>query len=320
MPFISPVESLVQTNYERSPGGFPAFYLAESNAGVRGLIAKADPKNLRRVQKTPLRTKVAWDEARDIIHCIYWPRQTFSVGNHLPGPIPANESRRIQEYFSEIDVFAVGDEEKLDAAIANHVNSVRVGLWDATSTALAWLPCHRVVHDVEWFEAGWMVCLAREHLFFRDVSAEMRASGGADFPFHRETAERLLRPNSRETVTMLAVTSQGAWRIHSERGWADGLLEHLHPALREVPVVQLLNIVLLRGLNLAPTDGSQERHVHVVNSTAEAVAKVRDGAQVAYLLNPIGSEALAELVKQGQMLPEKSVALNVSPYGMPDAD
>ena len=218
----------------------------------------------------------------------------------------------VRAYFAEAIATVIGDEQRLDAAIQSGVSSVPVVLWNGKSPQMPWLPCHRVVSDVEWFQSGWMVCLAREHLFFRDVTAEMLGAGKNGLPFEPARAERLLVAAKNEAVVMLAITKDGAWRVHSEPGWADGLLQDQHPSVREIPAVQLNHIVLPKGLSLSPTDGSQHSHVSVFHSSEKAVSALHDGAQVAYLLNPIRIEQLRELVKQGQMLPADSVALDTA--------
>jgi hypothetical protein len=312
---LSPILPLTQGENERRANRLPAFYLAETIAGIRGIIGAADPKALTRAQVASsgaTQNSKSWDE---LLHCVYWsesplpkPIAEFSTGLGIT-PIPSTLQKELNDYLSHATTCVVGNESKLDEAIAAGVTSVPVVLWDAESPKLPWLPCHRVIRGVRNFQSGWMVCLAREHLFFRDVTSQLT---NHQFLFDAKVAAEILTPRNNEVVTMLAFTSDGAWRIHSQPGWADGLLQHSHPLLREIAAVQLHHIVLPRGLDLAPDDSSQDARVEVVHDAQKAIAAFRDGAQVAYLLNPIRSAQLKELIKQGLMLPANSVALAVA--------
>jgi hypothetical protein len=254
-----------------------------------------------------------WDQ---LLHGVCWSESPLPISiaefSNGPGiwPIPSEFQTELNDYLSHATTCIVGGEAKLDIAIASGCQSVPIVLWDGTCPKLPWLPCHRVIRDVDDFQPGWMVCLAREHLFFRDVTSQLHIAEGS--LSDTKTASELLTPRNNEAVTMLALTAAGAWRIHSEPGWADGLLQDLHPQLREIAAVQLHHIVLPRGLDLPATDGSQDVRIKVVHDAHAAVASLRDGAQVAYLLNPICSAQLKELIKQGQMLPANSVALDVA--------
>jgi hypothetical protein len=315
---LSPILPLIQGKYERRTDRLPAFYLAETIHGVRGIIGATGPKALTRVQSPSngaIHNSKSWDE---LLQGVYWsesPLPTniaeFSKG---PGvsPIPSTLQTELNNYLSHATTCLVGDESKLEEAIAAGVPSVPVVFWDAQCPKLPWVPCHRVIRRVKGFQSGWMVCLAREHLFFRDITSQLSITADNDNSFDVKSAAEQLAPRDNEAVTILAFTRDGAWRIHSEPGWADGLLQHLHPLLRELAVVQLHHIVLPRGLDLPPDDGSQDSRVEVVHSVQKAVASIRDGAHAAYLLNPIRSSQLKELVKQKQMLPANSAALDVA--------
>jgi hypothetical protein len=311
---LSPILPLIQGENERRANRLPAFYLAETIEGIQGIIGAADPKALTRVQVGggALPNPKSWDE---LLHGAYWSESPLPkpIAEFLDGPgvtpIPSTLQKELNDYLSEATTCVVGNESKLDEAIAAGVPSMPVVLWNAESPKLPWLPCHRVIRGAKNFQSGWMVCLAREHLFFRDITSQLT---NQEVLFDVKVAAELLTPRIDESVTMLAFTNDGAWRIHSQPGWADGLLQHSHPLLREIAAVQLHHIVLPRGLDIAPDDGSQDARVEIIHGAQEAVAAIRDGAQVAYLLSPIRSEQLKELIKQRLMLPANSVALDVS--------
>ena len=312
---LSPILPFQDEKDERPTNRLPAYYLVETIRGARGVLCRIDPRQLRRVQ---LPSPRATARPSGIFHAVYWHEESLpNLLQEEPArptviEIPESGQKVLQDYLADAIATVIGDEQRLNAEIAGGASSVPVVLWDGSNRTLPWLPCHRAVRDVEWFQTGWMVCLAREHLFFRDVSAEMLNSSVSGLPFDPATAQRMLVTAENEGVVMLAITRDGSWRIHSEPGWANGILEDHHPLLREIPVVQLEHIVLPKGLSLSALDGSRSKHVSVFHSSEEAEDALRDGAQVAYLLNPIHTAQLQELVKQGQMLPADSVALDLA--------
>jgi hypothetical protein len=333
MSVISSILNSIFANNERRTHKVPAFYFMETSAGHQTLVGTFRPRDLRRVQSTSTKEETPrWDQQRELFNAVYWsskplPRladkvDAFSAGRNGTQiiPIEHQDETLLREYFADIECCLIGNEEFLDAAIESGEKTVHVALWNATDTKLSWHPCHRVVLGVESFQPGWMVCFAREHLFFRDVTTMMREASGSPLPYDSATAEQLLKAQENETVVMLAITAQGAWRIHSGKGWANGVLEHLHPALREVPVVQLHHIILPKLWSLDPVDVSHHHRVEVVTNADETVAALGKGAQVAYLLSPIGSELLRDLIKQGQMLPAQSVALDIAAEVLTDAE
>jgi hypothetical protein len=316
---LLPILPLPWGKFERKTKPLPAFYLAETSDGSRGVLGAIEPKTLLRIQRSVSSAAVprSYDEF-SVFHGVYWGDDPLpdSLANVLSGmpslrPIPKSAEEEVTKYLSKVTVCVVGDEAKLDAAIAAGANTVRIALWDAKDPKLPWLSCHRVLRNVDDFRAGWMVCLAREHMFFRDVTSEIHGTSCGN---HHDTAAvvRLLRSKGNESITIIAISNEGAWRVHTQPGWADGLLADLHPSVREIAAVQLDHILLARGLDLSPHDVSRDHHLKVVHRAEDAIAQLRDGAQVVYLLQPIRSAQLQELIKHGQMLPANSVALDVA--------
>jgi hypothetical protein len=146
-------------------------------------------------------------------------------------------------------------------------------------------PVHRVVRDLPGFQAGEMVRVVRENFFFEDVTRSMPRLGGCGPHFDPGTAKALLRPVHPGELTMLAITAHSSFRLHSEAGWADTVLAHVSPKLRECASVQLHEIILDRRLGIpyrTRPDGLQETSDHVVhesNMTA-AVRAVANGGEL----------------------------------------
>ena len=322
MPMLSPILLPNEKKNERQTKGLRGFYLVETSSGLKGIVGAIDPKALKRVQEPGPESAPRLKKPGKLFHAVYWndletPRLDLEGtevrrGGSRISRVAERSASALMEYFSEQGTFLVGAERFLDEAIAAEENSVPVALWNAGDPNLPWLPCHRVLRDVDWYQSGWMVCLGREHMFFQDVTSRLLRTTELEFSLQKGIAETLLETRDDESMSLLAVSKDGAWRIHSKSGWADGILEHLHPSLREIAVVQLLLILLPKGLSLSPNDGSQKDRVTVVHDSEEAITALNEGAQVAYLLSPIRPEKLRELVQHGQMLPAESVALNVA--------
>ncbi|HWR36911.1 MAG TPA: DUF1015 family protein [Clostridia bacterium] len=213
-------------------------------------------------------------------------------------------------------------------------------------------PVHRVVSGLEHFETGEFVRITRANFFFREVSRHMRhlpptsphpvlAANGPHFD--SDVAARLLAAeeatstvtavtaedagarvvpgvarNSRVEpgdVVMLAVTRDCTYRLHSKPGWADTILAHIPPVERQLDVVQLHKIILEKVLKISESESDvrEQRHVTFHAEPTEAVEQVRLGANVAFILNPLGLERLREVALSGAVLPPCSIDVQPLP-------
>ncbi len=182
-------------------------------------------------------------------------------------------------------------------------------------------PVHRVVRNLPGFQAGEMVRVVRENFFFEDVTRAMPRLDGCGPRFDLETAKELLRPVHPGEVTMLAITAHSSFRLHSEAGWADTVLAHVSPKLRECASVQLHEIILDRHLGVpyrTRHDGRQEASDHVIyeNDMAAAVRAVADGANAAFVMGVPDSAALLDIASRGELLPARSAQLDLNLQGL----
>jgi len=182
-------------------------------------------------------------------------------------------------------------------------------------------PVHRVVRNLPGFQAGEMVRVVRENFFFEDVTRAMPRLDGCGPHFDRETAKELLRPVHPGEVTMLAITAHSSFRLHSEAGWADTVLAHLSPKLRECASVQLHAIILDRRLGVpyrTRRDGLQEASAHVVyeSDMTAAVRAVADGANAAFVMGAPNSAVVLDIASRGELLPARSAELDLSLQGL----
>ena len=115
-----------------------------------------------------------------------------------------------------------------------------------------------------------------------------------------------MREAGRDRTALLAVTSHGGFllRSHPTLHWnsATGLSERQ----RALDVVQLHKLVLEGVLALSEEDIRDQKHLRYVRDAREAVNQVRDGANVAFLMNPVRMEQVRDIAFGGEVLPQKS--------------
>lgn len=182
-------------------------------------------------------------------------------------------------------------------------------------------PVHRVVRNLPGFQAGEMVRVVRENFFFEDVTRSMPRLDGSGPHFDPVTARELLRPLHAGEVTMLAITSHSSFRLHSEAGWADTVLAHVDPKLRECASVQLHEIILDRRLGVpyrTRHDGLQKSSDHVLyeSDMIAAVRAVANGANVAFVMGVSNPALLLDIASRDELLPSRSAELDLDLPGL----
>jgi len=87
----------------------------------------------------------------------------------------------------------------------------------------------------------------------------------------------------------------------------------VHDALSEVParqreldVVQLHKVLLERVLGISEEAIRNQEHIVYERDAFEAISRVRQGANVAFLMNPPRIEQVSEIAFAGDVLPQKS--------------
>ena len=131
----------------------------------------------------------------------------------------------------------------------------------------------------------------------------------------------LLRPLHAGEVTMLAITAHSSFRLHSEAGWADTVLAHLSPKLRECASVQLHEVILDRRLGVpyrTRHNGLQESSDHVLyeSDMATAVRAVANGANVAFVMGVPNPPLLLDISSRDELLPARSAELGLDLPGL----
>ena len=70
--------------------------------------------------------------------------------------------------------------------------------------------------------------------------------------------------------------------------------------------MQLHKLALEGALGLSEEDIRDQKHLRYVRDAREAVNQVREGANVAFLMNPVRMEQLRDIAFDGRMMPQKS--------------
>jgi uncharacterized protein (DUF1015 family) len=159
------------------------------------------------------------------------------------------------------------------------------------------LPTHRVVFGLEAFDVVQMVEKARA--YFSVNPLRERVSG--------EGAVRLLSQKGADTTALLAVTAAGDFLLEGRNdGAADRLLQDLSPRQRRLDVVQLHKLVLEHVLGISDEDIRHQKHLNYVRDAGEAIERVRQGANAAFLMNSVPIGQMRDVAFAGEVMPQKS--------------
>jgi len=84
------------------------------------------------------------------------------------------------------------------------------------------------------------------------------------------------------------------------------VLKDVPPLQRQLDVVQLHKVLLEHILGMTEESVRNQQNISYHREPEEALAKVREGANIAFLMNPIRMEQLREITFAGGVLPQKS--------------
>ncbi len=158
------------------------------------------------------------------------------------------------------------------------------------SPGLVILPTHRVVHGLAGFSRRDFVAKAGSYFEVSKLGADQVVS-----------MLQAVRGNA-----VAAVTSEGAHLLRYRPGSAASLLSQFSARQQKLDVVVLHKVLLEHVLGISEEAIRQQTNVSYLRDAAEAVQRVRDGADVAFLMNPAGIEQVREIAFAGEVLPQKS--------------
>jgi len=173
---------------------------------------------------------------------------------------------------------------------------VMVTLVPMESPGLIILPTHRIVHGLPTYDRERMLEDAGR---FFDISR-------IDLRTETRSATTLLGEAGAHCTAFVAVTRQGPYLMRAKKSAVHDALGELPSRQRELDVIQLHRILLERILGISEEAVRNQEHVRYERDAFEAISWVRQGANVAFLMNPAKIEQVREVAFAGEVLPQKS--------------
>jgi uncharacterized protein (DUF1015 family) len=164
------------------------------------------------------------------------------------------------------------------------------------SRGLVILPTHRIVHGLATFDRERM--LEEAERFFDIDRIDMRTEG--------RSATTLLGQAGANGTAFVAVTRQGPYLMRAKKSAVQDALGHVPGLQKDLDVVQLHRIMLERILGISEEAIRNQENVRYERDAFEAISWVRQGANVAFLMNPAKIEQVRDIAFAGEVLPQKS--------------
>ncbi len=164
------------------------------------------------------------------------------------------------------------------------------------SRGLVILPTHRVVQGLPTYDREKMLESAKA--FFNIARIDLRSES--------RSATTLLEEAGEDGTAFVAVTRQGPYLLRAKRRPMQDALGEVSTRQRGLDVVQLHKILLERVLGVSEEAIRNQDHVVYERDAFEAISRVRQGANVAFLMNPARIEQVTEIAFAGEVLPQKS--------------
>jgi len=164
------------------------------------------------------------------------------------------------------------------------------------SRGLVILPTHRIVHGLLDFDRERMLEAAGQ--FFDIDRIDLRTES--------RSATTLLGQAGQNGTAFVAVTRQGPYLMRAKQDAIQHVLRDLPALQRELDVVQLHHVMLERVLGISEEAIRNQENVRYERDAFEAISWVRQGANVAFLMNPAKIEQVRDIAFSGEVLPQKS--------------
>ena len=190
--------------------------------------------------------------------------------------------------------------ERRAQASSSHPNApyefVMMTLIPMQSKGLVILPTHRIVHGLPTFD--------REHML--EAATRYFDIDRIDLRTESRSATTLLEEAGENGTAFVAVTRQGPYLLRAKKRAIQESLGTISDRQRELDVIQLHKILLERILGISEEAIRNQDHVKYERDAFEAISWVRQGANVAFLMNPARIEQVSEIAFAGEVLPQKS--------------
>ena len=171
---------------------------------------------------------------------------------------------------------------------------VMMTLVNMDSRGLVILPTHRVVHGLRNFNREAFIERARKYF------EVLQLTGACEEKMSR------LHDAGHHGTTIVAASGDECFLMHARKQACDELLKNVAPLQRQLDVVILHKVLLEHVLGLSEESIRNQENISYHREAEEALKRVRDGANIAFLMNPIKMEQLREITFAGGVLPQKS--------------
>ena len=157
------------------------------------------------------------------------------------------------------------------------------------------LPTHRVIAGLESFSDEQFLESARVFFDVEPVPVSDAAQATA-----------VLRSAGNQGTALLAVTQGGSFLLRARPAEIERTLAHISPQQRGLDVVVLHKLGLELVLGISEEAILEQRYISYLRDAGEAMARVRSGANIAFLMNPVRIEQVRDTAFTGEVLPQKS--------------
>jgi uncharacterized protein (DUF1015 family) len=157
------------------------------------------------------------------------------------------------------------------------------------------LPTHRVIAGLENFSEEQFLESAR--VFFEVEPVEINDDA---------EAQAILGSAGIDSTVLLAITRGGNYRLRARPAEVEQTLGHLSGHQRGLDVVVLHKLALELVLGISEEAIREQKYITYLRDAEEAVERVRNGANVAFLMNPVRMEQVRDTAFAGEVLPQKS--------------
>jgi uncharacterized protein (DUF1015 family) len=164
------------------------------------------------------------------------------------------------------------------------------------SRGLVILPTHRIVHGLLDFDRERMLEAAGQ--FFNIDRIDLRTE--------TRSATTLLSQAGDKGTAFVAVTRQGPYLLRAKQDAIQNALREVPSLQRHLDVVQLHRILLERVLGISEEAIRNQENIRYERDAFEAISWVRQGANVAFLMNPAKIDQVRDIAFGGEVLPQKS--------------
>jgi uncharacterized protein (DUF1015 family) len=164
------------------------------------------------------------------------------------------------------------------------------------SRGLVILPTHRIVHGLVSFDREHMLESAKR--FFDIDRIDLRTES--------RSATTLLEEAGENGTAFVAVTRQGPYLLRAKKRAVQEALSSFSELQRQLDVVQLHKLLLERILGISEEAIRNQEHVKYERDAFEAISWVRQGANVAFLMNAAKIHQVSDIAFGGEVLPQKS--------------